>query len=564
MPRAARLSVLEARDQWRRKAFGGGLSYPHGMGSGPCNAVQSDGIKSFRELEVLLALSKAAPALQSLESAEKLLRQLTPYMSESFAQQFAPSPHLRNLSPSPWEHLTASLTHALVSLGTKFKELKPDIREVFSVYLEKVLAFSEISGEEDNETNTASLVASFVGFLETAARYPKFWTSAERLELLTRAQQVLSDNFLLNVETTFMTIRNTQKKSSCLWKRYAREYDDSDRHVGAMLLQHALMKFLVSSTTMIVVGMPVGRNDDAMDMLLDGQIVTTISPEDFAAVESFSGIAAAVVRIVDEGAPYRATDCIHDRQLALKAKAEALSAYCNCVVLSNAADPNILYRWLLSSISDPNQMCCVPLASAALKILAILAKDGNNSEQAGKFVSTLHQYIVEGAPNPKVLQIAIKSLSAILRHSSEDQTITSLNTLGHVLSSTKPEKALEKSQSLHPFDNQAMASSLSLVSPTDESRQTVHLNIIDTIVGIADARKDPKMSSLAQSILMQRVNKVTGVVNAKVVSGLGTLALMSSTTECKAIFLTMNKLSYDSVWHDDHIIMDTVSFLEVM
>lgn len=442
---------------------------------------------------MLLALCKAAPALHRLESAQKLLRQLTPYMSESFAQRFAPSPYLRDLTPSPWEHLTASLTRALISIGTRFKELQPDIRDVFSVYLGKVLAHSEGSGEEDNEVNTASLVASFIGFLETASKYPKFWTSTERLAVLKQAQQVLSESFLLNAETTFTTIRNTQKKSSGLWKRYTRDYDENGRPIGAMLLQYALMTFLVSSTSMIVVGMPARPGTDATDMLLDGQIVTTISPEDFAAVETFSEMAASVIQIVDNGAPYLTSDSEKARYLALKTKAQALAAYCNCVVLSNSADPNVLYGWLLSIISDPAQMSCVPLASPALNILAILAKDKNNSDQVGKFINTLHQYIVEGGPSTEVVQIAIKALAAILKHSPQDQTITTLNTLGHVLSSTKPERALEKSQTLQPFDTHPAASSLSLASPTDESRQAIYVNIIDTIVGIADTLKDPKV-----------------------------------------------------------------------
>lgn len=71
------------------------------------------------------------------------------------------------------------------------------------------------------------------------------------------------------------------------------------------------------------------------------------------------------------------------------------------------------------------------------------------------------------------------------------------------------------------------------------------------------------MSSLATSILLQRVNKVTGIVNARVVSGLGSLVLMSTMSESRGIFESINKVCYDAVWHDDQILIDTVLDLRV-
>lgn len=448
-------------------------------------------MQSFRELEVLLALCKAAPALHNVEKAQKLVHQLSPYMVESFSQQFAPSPFLKDVSPSPWEHLTASLTLALISIGLKFTELKPEIREIFWSYTKRALAYSEGSGDEDNETNVASLVASFVGFLDSAAKNPRFWSSSEKLALLNRSRQILSDSFLMNAENSFTTIRNTQKKSSGLWKRYARRYDDSERPIGSLLLQFSFMEFLVSSTCTIVTGTVPNRNEDAMDILMDGHIVTTISPEDFSAVETYAEFASSTIEVIDNGASYWSTETDGMRRLARKVKALALAAYCNCVVLSNTADPNVLYKWLQDTISESTQMACFELASAALKIVAILAKDRNNSENG--FISVLHHFIVEGGPTEDVLKIAVRCLSVILKHAPQDQTITTLNTLGHVLASTSPEKALSKSETLMPFDQQAMASSLSLSPATDDFRQAIYLNVIDTIVAVATHLKDPKV-----------------------------------------------------------------------
>ncbi|KAI5779511.1 hypothetical protein EDC01DRAFT_303291 [Geopyxis carbonaria] len=510
---------------------------------------------SLRELEVLLALCKAAPSLQTSENARKLVQQLSPYLIESFDQRFAPSPFLRDVEPSPWECLTASLTTALLSIGLKFAELRLDICNTFITYTNKILAASESRAAEDDETSLASLVASFVGFLESAAKLAKFWSPAERLALLSQARRILSERFLLNVEATFTTIRNTQRKGTTLWKRYARYYESIGRPLGAMLLQCGLTKYLVASTSLVVTKTSMRSDDDVLNVLLDGSVVKSISPEDFAAVGTYAEVAVSIITMVDDGAAYVDIDTERGQQLTFAVKAHALSAYCHCVVLSNSADPNVLYRWLQSTIGDPVQMANVPLATAALKILAVLAKDDNNSESG--FISVLHRFIIEGTPNAVVVEIAAKCLSDVLQHSSQDAMITTLNTMGHVLSSANPERAL-KAETLQPFEQQAMGSSLSLVSSSDEFRHSVYCNAIATIAGVAKSCKEKKMISLAQTILIQRLHKVNGPVNAKILTALATLAPISNSTDFKSILEEFNKASSESVWHDDQAMIDSI------
>ena len=70
---------------------------------------------SVRELEVLMALCKAAPLVQATKDAEALLRQLGPYLSEAHRQVFAATP-LHQQMP-PWELLAFDLTTAVLALG---------------------------------------------------------------------------------------------------------------------------------------------------------------------------------------------------------------------------------------------------------------------------------------------------------------------------------------------------------------------------------------------------------------------------------------------------------------
>lgn len=510
---------------------------------------------SVRELQVLLALCTAAPLVQNAENARKLVKQLVPYLVESFAQEFTASPFLREIEPSPWENITSSLTTALLSMGLNFPELQNEIEDAVAVYTGKVLEFVEntVRAENVSPAKVAATATSLHGFLEAASRLARFWSPDDRLRLTRRLRQILSEQFFVAVESAFAAIRGAE--GSVQWKRYVRRHEANGSPLGALMLQRGLMKMLVASTSLIVTKIEGDADEDVLDVLLDGRVVTSISPEDFASVETYSELAAATLTDLENGASYTNTETEKSQQLLMDVKANALVAYCNCVVLSSTADPNILYRWLQAAVGDPVQMAYVPLAKSALKILAILAKDPNNP--ANGFISILQKFIVEGTPSIEVVDIAAKCLSHILNKASQDETITSLNTLGHVLSSANPEKAL-KSEALLPFENQPMASSLSLVSNTDDFRYNVYCNVIHTIVGIASHTKEPTMVSLAVSVLLQRVHKVPLAVNSRILKALGSLAPFANESDFVAINELVDKMGRDALWHDDQALIGAV------
>lgn len=57
-------------------------------------------VQSLSELDVLLALCKAAPHVQDIGNAKRLLLQLSPYIEEAHNQVLAPSPFLKSIEPS--------------------------------------------------------------------------------------------------------------------------------------------------------------------------------------------------------------------------------------------------------------------------------------------------------------------------------------------------------------------------------------------------------------------------------------------------------------------------------
>lgn len=439
---------------------------------------------------MLLALCKAAPALQTLPNAEKLLLQLSPYMAESFTQHFAPSPFLRDAEPSPWECLTSNLTTAMLSIGTNFPRLRPAVLDTTSNYLYRVLSASESMSMKDDVNDIACLVTSVVGFLESCSKVTSFWTPIERTGLVNHIRDILSERFLVTVEATFSTIRNSHKKGPNQWKRYSRHYESLGRPLGAMLLQYGLMKLLASSASLLVSNSASFYDGDVLDIFIEGhKFDTSVTEEEVATVETLAGLAAEGVAIADDGASYIGASMTGGQQLAYAVKAHALSAYCTCVSLSTAADASQLLEWLQSTMFDSAQMSNVALAKATLKSLAVLCRDEINVDNG--FTGILHRFIVEGAPGPGIVKVAAKCLSYILKHSTQDAIITTLNTMGHVLSSTSPERAL-RAGTLQPFEQQAMSSTLSLVS-TDEAKNVIYFNAVETIVGVASNCKDPQV-----------------------------------------------------------------------
>lgn len=70
------------------------------------------------------------------------------------------------------------------------------------------------------------------------------------------------------------------------------------------------------------------------------------------------------------------------------------------------------------------------------------------------------------------------------------------------------------------------------------------------------------MVSLGQHILVQRLNKVNTAVNAKILTGLASLALKSSPTDFKSVLQVYNKMGTDAVLQDDVSIVRAVSHQE--
>lgn len=388
--------------------------------------------------------------------------------------------------------MTSNLTAALLSLGFKFPTLRADVLDTINTYLSNALYHSQGELDEDDTLGFAPPVLSFLGFLDSSARHINFWWSADpehsSAPFISQVRRILSEDYLLNVETTFSSIRNSTDDDIKLWRNCISSYDASSRPLGAMLLQHEFYKFLSASTALLVVDTPVPQAAAILDAMMSTRGVPQANADKSAAVEPLADLAAEGVALIEDGTEYARTEWQQD--LGFSVKAHALVSYACCAFLSGSmAESQLLNRWLATTIADGTQMASPDLATATLKILAIATK--NDERAASNFISTLHKFIIEGGPNAATAKVAGTCLAYALRFQPQDATITTLNTLGHVLSSSNPGRALKAGQ-LQPFE--MGGSTLSLVTNGGEDeRLGVYASVIETVVEIVEGCADEKV-----------------------------------------------------------------------
>ena len=171
-------------------------------------------------------------------------------------------PFFRKVEPSPTESLSYHVTAALLSLGVHHVDVQQTVSDNISQFLNACAHATESVSQADDDdpaaledaVGTATLTVAILGFLDAASAQADFWRSGGRLGLITRLRDLLSQPFLVAVESAFSTIRNSHSRDRYVkeWKRWLRHYDDIGRPLGAMLLQRSFMWLLVAGTSLLV------------------------------------------------------------------------------------------------------------------------------------------------------------------------------------------------------------------------------------------------------------------------------------------------------------------------
>ncbi|CAK7204679.1 Phosphatidylinositol 4-kinase stt4 [Sporothrix eucalyptigena] len=549
---------------------------------------------TIREFEVLVALCKAAPLVQSGQSAQRLTRQLLPYILDSHVQAFVPSPFFRRIEPSPTESLSFHVTAALLSLGINHDDVHEAVSDNIWAFLnacarstDAILppsaSSSRIINGNGNSTNgngstaseagdddgnledairTATIAVSLLGFLDAAAAQAEFWRSGGRLALVQRLRKVLSEPFLIAVETAFSTIRNSHSTDRVTkeWKRHLRHYWETGRPLGAMLLQQSFMHLLVAATSLLVAEVPALKLTHVLDLLLTGDgLLRPMSARsgdaDYQSVEIFANAVIDQMNYLEASSDFVRMGSAAQQKLAFSIRSAALVGYLNCSRLNeDAADADILMGWLEGSLADPAQMADDGLSSVVLKSLALICRI--SPEYAANVSKLLPRYIVQSGARGVSIDIASAGLASVLRMLSTDAIITTIYTLGNVLSAGN-ERALTNgdpvlSMGADNLDNvtqiyqgrQSTGSSISLQINSEEESSIIYENVVQAICGIASACKDTKITALAQSMLLQKIDKINSTVDAKIIPAAAVLAPTGGQLEFRSLLKTFTRICH--------------------
>lgn len=515
--------------------------------------------------------------MRSAQSAQKLARHLVPYLMDSHVQAFAPSPFFRRIEPSPIESLSYHVTGALLSLGARHADVQRTISDNISAFLNACAHATEsVSRADDDDpaaieyaARTATITVALLGFLNAACAQADFWKAGGRLGLMTRVRDLLSQPFLVAVEAAFSTIRNVHSHDRQLreWKRWVRHYDDVDRPLGAMLLQQSFMRLLVAATSLLVAEEDALRDSHVLDIIMSGngmrRPLTARSAEaDFRSVELYAAIAIDQMNYLESSADFDSLSPAKQK-LAASVKACALISYVNaCTLNEDAADCEVLMAWLEDALGDAAGMADHELASAVLKSMALLCRV--SPSYAINVSRLLPRFIVQSGAQSQVIAVASKSLAFVLRMLSKDAVITTLYTLGNVLSPANDRPFTngtngDTQDASHVYAvRHSTGSSISLQISGEEESLIVQGNVVQAVCEIASACRDEKITGLAQSMLAQKIVKLSSPVDARIITGAATLALGGGQSEFRYLLKRYAVVAHDAVLENNHGILHAV------
>lgn len=542
---------------------------------------ESPALQAIREFEVLLALCKAAPMVKTPQSAQKLARQLGPYLLESHSQIFAASPFYRKVQPSPTEALTYNVTAALLSLGARHDDVQQLASDHFKAFLnacahasEAVVPPGDDGGPEavGNAIRVATITISLLGFLDAAAAQASFWRIGGRLALVQRLRDLMSDDFFVAVETAFSTIRNCESHERHIkeWKRHLHHYDHIGRPLSAMLLQQSFMWLIVASTSLLVAEVDALRTTHVLDILMSGDgllrpLTARSGDADFRSVETYATAVIDQMNYLDSSADFVRLRSPAEQEVAYNIKASALTSFLNCSTLNeDAADADILMNWLEDTVSDPVSMANDNLATTVLKAMALLCKV--TPPYAVTVSRLLPRFIVQGGAKTETVAVAADCLVFVLRMLSTDAVISTLYTLGNVLSSEGDQShadGLNGNASDRPDTRiyarrQSTGSSISLQITSEEDTAAIRGGVVHAICRIAAASKDEKITALAQSMLLQKYGKINSLLDAHIIRGAAVLAFDGAQLEFRSLLKLYSRIAHLAVVESKEAILEAV------
>ena len=314
---------------------------------------------------------------------------------------------------------------------------------------------------------------------------------------------------------------------------------------------------------------------DVLDMLAardELQFVPMIH-SDQALVEALVDIAAEAVRLLDDGSDYLRIGSAWQQRLSSEVKGSAFVTFLCCSIINDEiADIEVLVTWFEDALADSLQMSDETLANVILKSMAVLAK--SSPATASNLSKMLPRVIVQGGLDSRTVAVASESLSSILKLLTQDAVISTLYSLGNVLTAGATDRASylpavdgntqNKSSSNGTTNHDAAGSAISLTpGDTDESSTSVYAGVIQTIVGVAISCNDDKITALAQSMLIQKMGRVNSSVDAMIITETGLLGVHIAPGELRTLLKFYARACHEALVGGHRATLEAVSFTSV-
>ncbi|KAF2764800.1 phosphatidylinositol-4-kinase [Teratosphaeria nubilosa] len=589
-----KLAVLSAQPT---TAQGGGddiaklceLQQPASYGNGTLGAsdrkVQTSSVPmGIKELEVLIALCKAAPLVQTTADAANLLHQLAPYVPEAHKQTLKPSPLYQHLPP--WETLARDLTAAVLAIGLNHPSLKQQALAVVDRTIEELTTSAEqaiwFQPSPDGTTGldaaerslpAIKLAVSLLGFLDATATHARVWTPDQRLSVVQRLRYLLSEKFMVSLEGALSAVRNARTSNRTIkeWKRWVKHYATKARPLGAMLLQQAFMVVVEQAVILLITTSPKGSSSDLLDTLLERVPLMDHAglPPMPGMFESLTEIIVDEMNLLEADEDYLQVSSAWQQHLAFEVKAGTLRSFLICSLLDEeVADVDLLIAWLDGVTADPVQIADDKLAETVLKSMAILAR--TSPAIAANLSRILPRLIVQGKMTAPTAALAGQCLACVVKRLSQDVLISTLYSLGNVLSATAgqenkaPNPLFDGNASINgtttPYQSQqALGSAISLVLSDEEETASRYGSVAQAIVAIATAARDEQITALVISMLVQKVGRVSPAVDARIIAEMAPLGLCGGANELRALLRLYARITTEATVKGDSLLIDAIS-----
>ncbi|WPH03082.1 Hypothetical protein R9X50_00595600 [Acrodontium crateriforme] len=541
---------------------------------------------TIKELQVLVALCKAAPLIQTTREATNLLSQLVPYVPEAHRQALSSSPLHQSLPP--WETLSYDLTSAVLALGLNHQSLRSvalacinetvetltnSAEKAAWITLQKDGAAKAETEDPERSLPAIQLTVSLLGFLNATSKYVHFWTAQERVELIQKMRYILSDKFMVSLEGALSAVRNARGSQRPIkeWKRWVRHHATRGRPLGSMLLQKAFMQLVEQSVLLLVSTNGPLQAPEYLDTFL--RMPPLIGKSENSTtddmLETYADLIAEEINLLENDEDYLQVSSAWQQHLAFEVKSSSLRSFLCCTLIDeDIADEDVLMGWLEAVTADAVQMSDEGLAQTVLKCMAILAR--TSPTIASNLARTLPRLIVQGRMTAKTAALAGQCLAQILQLLSQDIVISTLYSLGNVLSASGTEKASGMSplfdgagsanQSTAPYNSQQeLGSAISLVASDEEETAIVYGSVIQAIVSIAAACHDEKITALVISMLVQKIGRISPAVDARIITETASAGIYGGTNELRALLRLYARVAHEATVHHNALLLNAAT-----